>query len=81
MAKTPADKQQAYTAKTKAQDNENYIQEECLRKKNRLLKHEKRKLEKSMKSIWNRREKEKKKERQENKIKYEYSSNFQVFLY
>ena len=35
MAKTPADKQQAYIAKKKAEDNEKYLQE-WLRKKNRL---------------------------------------------
>ena len=37
MAKTPADKQRAYITKKKAQDNEKYLQEEWLRKKNRLL--------------------------------------------
>ena len=37
MAKTPADKQRAYIAKQKAQDNEKYLQETWLRKKNRLL--------------------------------------------
>ena len=37
MAKTPADKQLAYISKMKAKDNEKYLQEEQLRKKNRLL--------------------------------------------
>ena len=37
MAKTPADKQRAYIAKKKAQYNGKYLQEEQLRKKNRLL--------------------------------------------
>ena len=37
MAKTPADKQRAYIAKQKAQDNEKYLQKTWLRKKNRLL--------------------------------------------
>ena len=41
MAKTPADKQRAYIAKQKAQDNEKYLQKEWLRKKNRLLSMEK----------------------------------------
>ena len=36
MAKTPADKQLAYISKMKAKDNEKYLQEEQLRKKNRL---------------------------------------------
>ena len=36
MAKTQADKQ-TYTAKKKAQDKENYLQEEWFRKKSRLL--------------------------------------------
>ena len=37
MAKTQADIQQAYTAKKKAHNNEKYLQEEWLRKKNSLL--------------------------------------------
>ena len=37
MAKTPADKQRAYVAKKKARYNRKYLQEERLRKKNRLL--------------------------------------------
>ena len=37
MAKTLADKQQAYIAKKKPQDNEKYLQKKRLRKKNRLL--------------------------------------------
>ena len=37
MAKTPTDKQCAYIGKKKAQSNEKYLQEEWLRKKNRLL--------------------------------------------
>ena len=37
MAKTPTDKQCAYIGKKKAQNNEKYLQEEWLRKKNRLL--------------------------------------------
>ena len=36
MAKTQADKQ-TYTAKKKAQDKDNYLQEEWFRKKSRLL--------------------------------------------
>ena len=42
MAKPPTDKQQAYIAEKKAQDNEKHLQEEWLRKKNRLLSRKKR---------------------------------------
>ena len=41
MAKTLTDKQRAYIAKKKAQNNEKYLQEEWLRKKNKLLSMEK----------------------------------------
>ena len=67
MAKTPADKQRAYIAKQKAQDNEKYLQKEWLRKKNRLLSMEKengKKYEEYLKG----REKERR-ERQEKKNK------------
>ena len=67
MAKTPADKQRAYIAKQKAQDNEKYLQKEWLRKKNRLLSMEKengKKYEEYLK-----RERKRKKERQEKKNK------------
>ena len=37
MAKTLTDKQRAYIAKKKTQNNEKYLQEEQLRKKNKLL--------------------------------------------
>ena len=37
MAKTPGDKQRHTMPKKKAQDNEKYIQQERLRKKNRFL--------------------------------------------
>ena len=57
MAKPPTDKQQAYIAKKKAQDNEKYLQEEWLRKKNRLLSRKKR-MERIMRNNWTRREKE-----------------------
>ena len=68
MAKTLVDKQWAYIAKKKAQDNEKYLQEEWLRKKNRLLSMKKengKKYEDYLK-----REKERKRrERQEKKNK------------
>ena len=49
MAKPPTDKQQAYIAKKKAQDNGKYLQEEWLRGKNRLLSR-KRRMERIMRN-------------------------------
>ena len=70
MAKTQADKQ-TYTAKKKAQDKENYLQEEWFRKKNRLLSTKNKngsKYEEYLKKETER----KRRERQKKKKIYEY---------
>ena len=68
MAKTPADKQRAYIAKQKAQDNEKYLQEAWLRKKNRLLSMKKENGKKYEEYLKRERER-KRRERQEKKKK------------
>ena len=68
MAKTPVDKQRAYIAKKKAQDNEKYLQEERPRKKNRLLSMKKENGKKYEEYLKRERER-KRRERQEKKKK------------
>ena len=68
MAKTPTGKQRAYIAKKKAQSNENYLQEERLRKKNRLLSMKK-ESGKKYEEYLNRETERKTRERQEKKNK------------
>ena len=65
MAKTPADKQWEYIAKKKAQDNEKQLQEEGLRKKNRLLSMKKENGKKYEEYLKREREKDKGKARKE----------------